>query len=271
LAQCIDPDDFTNKVGMTRWMSHYEHMVNGFVTGVLVSNEEMAMHAKIAGWKVPIYNVSGLSFDAEEVSSRVPAVKPFDQRTRRVSFASRWDSEKQPHYLMDFIERVKTTDPSITFSILSGKTLNSDDPTALERALQLRDQDKLEILDNLSKNQYYAMLNDTRVLINTSLQDWVSNTLSEADTLGCNVLFPAYRSFPEMFANDCTRLYVPWSHQDMENKLYTLMAEPHGKQGQISKWTSKTIDRILDIMQGTGEQWCRNSLDYRNYLNQTKY
>lgn len=271
LAQTIDPDDFTNNVGMTRWMRSYEHMVNGFVTAVLASNEEMVMHAKLAGWDVPIYNISGLSFGLSEVLSRVPAVQPFDQRSYRVSFASRWDTEKQPHYFMDFVEKVKANTPHIKFTLLSGKALCSNDQSAVERARQLEQQGKLEIEDNLSKNQYYGYLNDSRVLINTALQDWVSNTLSEADALGCNVLFPAYRSFPEIFANDHERMYVPWSLQDMENKLYNLMDEPHAKQGQISKWTDRTIGRILDIMQGTGEQWRRDSWHYRNQLNQTKY
>jgi len=60
----------------------------------------------------------------------------------------------------------------------------------------------------LKKDQYYDIVNNSKVLFNCALQDWTSNTVSEADALGCNVLFPAYRSFPEI--NNChERMYIP--------------------------------------------------------------
>ena len=108
-------------------------------------------------------------------------------------------------------------------------------------------------------------------MLNCALQDWTSNTVSEADALGCNVLFPAYRSFPEIFANDHTRMYVPWSLQDAQDKLTLLLDKPHEKMGAISNWTSATIDRYIDIMQGNGEQWRRDDNRYRDYVATTKY
>jgi hypothetical protein len=71
LAQSIDPDDFVHVWGMSEFMGHYEKMVDSFVDGVLASNEEMVMHMKIAGWKAPIYNISGLAFGKEEVRGRI--------------------------------------------------------------------------------------------------------------------------------------------------------------------------------------------------------
>ena len=106
LAQTIDPDDFVHVWGMQKWMGLYEKMVDSFADIVLASNEEMAMHMKVAGWENPnIYNISGLAFGKEEVRSRVPgALKPFEQRAYRVGFAARWDQEKQPDFYMDLIE-----------------------------------------------------------------------------------------------------------------------------------------------------------------------
>ena len=109
------------------------------------------------------------------------------------------------------------------------------------------------------------------MLFNCALQDWVSNTVSEADTLGCNVLYPAYRSFPETFANDPTRLYIPWSIDDALTKLEDLLGYPHERQGEISDWNDGTIDRVVDILQGTGEKWLRMSTDYRKHTHETKY
>jgi hypothetical protein len=99
----------------------------------------------------------------------------------------------------------------------------------------------------------------------------VSNTVSEADTLGCNVLFPAYRSFPETFANDRDRLYIPWSQEDSYQKLNILLMRPHTNIGKLSDWTDGTIDRMIDIMTGKGEQWRRDGKHYRDWVSESKY
>jgi len=274
LAQTIDPDDFVHVWGMDKWMGLYEQMCNEFVTGILATNEEMVAHMRIAHWSAPIYNISGLSFGKQEVLERIGGAKnirPFAERTNRVSFAARFDQEKQPEFFMDLIEVVKATRPDIEFCVLSGGQLRSNAPESLARARKMQEQGLLVIKENLSKNEYYELLNDTRVLFNCALQDWVSNTVSEADALGANVLYPAYRSFPETFANDHSRLYVPWSVDDAIAKLFVLLDTPHVNQGSISDWNNGTINRIIDIITGNGEQWRRDGVDYRQYTRGSKY
>ena len=275
LAQAIDPDDFVHVWGMAKWMDLYEKMVNEFVTGVLATNEEMVAHMRIAGWSAPIYNISGLAFGKQEVLERIGGsqnIKPFDQRRMRVGFAARFDQEKQPDFYMDLIEMYgQLTKEPCEFAIFSGGPLRSNNPKYLERARMYEQEGKLKIYDNLSKNDYYNLVNDTRVLFNCALQDWVSNTVSEADTLGCNVLYPAYRSFPETFANDPNRLYVPWSIDDAYHKMQNLLREPHHNMGLISNWNNGTIDRVIDIMTGQGEQWNRAGNRYRDHVSQAKY
>ena len=276
LAQAIDPDDFVHVWGMAKWMDLYEKMVNEFVTGVLATNEEMVAHMRIAGWSAPIYNISGLAFGKAEVLERIGGsqnIKPFAERKIRVGFAARFDQEKQPDFYMDLIEMYHSQGrhKDIEFAIFQGGPLRSNNPRYIERARQLESEGKLVIYEDLKKNDYYNLLNDTRVLFNCALQDWVSNTVSEADTLGANVLYPAYRSFPETFANDHERLYIPWSLDDAEAKLINLLADPHPNQGRISAWTDGTIDRTLDILEGKGEQWRRMSTDYRKHTHESKY
>ena len=285
LAQAIDPDDFVHVWGMSKWMSTYEAMVNEFVTGVLATNEEMVAHMRIANWTAPIYNISGLAFGKEEVLGRVKnKLKSWSERAMRVVFAARFDQEKQPDFFMDMIEAYNNQWPGVPveFAVLSGGPLRSNNPKYLERAAQMEAQGKLKIYKDLSKNEYYNIVNDSRVLFNCALQDWVSNTVSEADTLGCNVLYPAYRSFPETFANDHTRLYVPWSIDDAVNKLRIQLSSPHVRQGQISDWNNGTIDRIIDIMQTAGTvaeggieckatPWNRSGNRYRDNIAKAKY
>jgi hypothetical protein len=157
------------------------------------------------------------------------------------------------------------------FAIYVGGPLRSNNPEYVERARRMEAEGKLKIFENLNKNEYYTLVNDTRVLFNCALQDWVSNTVSEADALGCNVLYPAYRSFPETFANDPERMYIPWSMTDAMNKLDPLLVSPHTSMGRISDWNNGTVDRIVDIIQGSGEKWNRSGNRYRNHIAGAKY
>jgi hypothetical protein len=235
----------------------------------------MVAHMRIAGWRAPIYNISGLAFGKEEVLERIGGVEhvqPFENRAMRVGFAARFDQEKQPGFFMDLIEMWHQQGPyPVEFAIYSGGPLRSNNPEYINRADSLAHEGKLKIYDNLNKNDYYSYLNNTRVLFNCALQDWVSNTVSEADTLGCNVLYPAYRSFPETFANDPNRLYIPWSIDDAYTKLRNLLEQPHHNMGLISDWNNGTIDRVVDILEGKGEQWNRSGNRYRDHVPGDKY
>jgi hypothetical protein len=53
--------------------------------------------------------------------------------------------------------------------------------------------------------------------------------------------------------------------------MQNLLREPHHNMGLISDWTNGTVDRIVDIMQGTGEQWNRAGNRYRDHVSKAKY
>ena len=274
LAQAVDPDDFVHVWGMSKWMSLYEQMCNEIPNvHILATNEEMVAHMRIANWTAPIYNISGLSFGKKEVQGRVNNnIKPWAERKNRVVFAARFDQEKQPDFFMDIIEHIKGIYKGyIEFAVLSGGPLRSNNQKYLDRALQMEADGKLTIMRDLQKNDYYNIVNDSKVLFNCALQDWVSNTVSEADALGCNVVYPAYRSFPETFANDHTRLYMPWSKENAIEKIIQGLDNPSKNMGKISDWTNGTIDRMIDIMQGNGEQWLRSGNKYRDHVAVDKY
>jgi hypothetical protein len=277
LAQSIDPDDFVHVWGMSKWMGLYEQMVCEAVRqsggAVLASNEEMVMNMKIAGWEAPIYNISGLAFGKSEVQERVGTIKPFNERKHRVVFSARWDQEKQPDFYMDVIDAWHSRHPGsgVEFVICSGAKLKSNNDSYMQRTRDMQAAGKLTVYEDLNKNDYYNVVNDSRIVFNCALQDWVSNTVSEADALGCNVLYPAYRSFPETFANDHTRMYVPWSVEDALDKMEKLLKKPSENMGKISDYTDFTIDRICDIIEGNGEQWLRMSTDYRKHTKESKY
>ncbi len=274
LAQSIDPDDFVNREGMFRWMRPFEQMVDSFVSGILVASEEMVSHLRIAGFKAPIY-VTGLPFGKEEVASRLEYVKPIMQRELRVGFAARWDDEKQPEFFMQLAQKFHKTHRDVEFAIFTGgPELKSNNKSHVEFAkyLETSGNANFKIYTGLKKNDYYELLADSTVLFNCALQDWVSNTVSEADTFGTIALYPAYRSFPEVFANNADNMYIPWSMDDAIARLTKIFANPSAyKTGAVSDWQNGTIDRTLDVFEGNGEEWARNTNDYRKHVSKAKY
>ena len=53
--------------------------------------------------------------------------------------------------------------------------------------------------------------------------------------------------------------------------MHPLLGIEHPNQGKISDWTNGTIDRCIDIMQGDGEDWRRDSIDYRQQTRVSKF
>ena len=279
LAQTTDPDDFLIREGMFDWMRRYEQMVDEFVDGICVASEEFVAHLRTAGFKKPIY-VTGLPFGKSEVQERVPNTKPLNERTKRVGFAARWDDEKQPHFYMDLAEEYYKIDPNTEFAIFCGHPeLKSSDQEYVDRALALQEGNtaNFKIYTGLKKNDYYNLLADSQVLFNCALQDWVSNTVSEADTLGTLTLYPAYRSFPEVFANNGRHLYVPWSLEDAISKLENMFDDIQAHNlwgyslGKISDYQNGTIERTLKVLSGLGLEQQRDRQHYRRQVAKAKY
>ena len=274
LAQSVDPDDFVNREGMFDWMRRFEQMLDSRVDGILLASEEFAAHLRIAGFKAPIY-ITGLPFGKDEVLSRVPFVKPITSREQRVAFAARWDDEKQPEFYMQLAQMFYKTRPEVEFAVFCGHPkLKSNNKRHLEFAEYLTTSGtaNFKVYTGLKKNDYYELLADSTVIFNCAKQDWVSNTVSEADTFGTLQLYPAYRSFPEVFANNANNMYIPWSLEDAAEKLEKMFVNPASyTTGKVSDWQNGTIDRTLDVFEGKGMEWSRNTLDYRKHLSVPKF
>lgn len=283
LAQTTDPDDFLIREGMFHWMRKYEEMCDHVVSGICVANEEFAANLRIAGMLAPIY-VTGLPFGKNEVRERIDSNIPLNKRKKRVAFAARWDDEKQPDFYMDLASRYWEIDPDVEFAVFCGHDeLKSNRQEYVDRATTIADgmnrfdHANFKIYTGLKKDDYYNLLADSQVLFNCALQDWTSNTVSEADTFGTLTLFPAYRSFPEVFANNHNHMYTPWSIDDAVEKLKRMFESIDNEDlskyniGKISEYQNGTIDRTLDVLEGNGERWARNDWSFRKHVARAKY
>jgi hypothetical protein len=181
---------------------------------------------------------------------------------------------------MDLAEEYYKIDPTVEFAIFCGHPeLKSSDQEYVDRALALQEGDtaNFKIYTGLKKNDYYNLLADSKVLFNCALQDWVSNTVSEADTFGTLTLYPAYRSFPEVFANNGRHLYVPWSMEDCVSKLSNMFDDIKTDNlseyniGKISDYQNGTIERTLKVLTGLGLEQQRDRQHYRRKVAKAKY
>ena len=58
---------------------------------------------------------------------------------------------------------------------------------------------------------------------------------------------------------------------DAMSKLDVLLKNKHANVGKISDWTNSTVDRVVDILEGNGEQWNRAGNRYRDHTAGAKY
>lgn len=268
-----DPDDFVNRTGMASWMSLHEKLVESKVNGVFVANEEFVAHLRIGGYKGSIY-VTGLPVSKEDVLSRATPI-PMLSRKNRVAFASRWDSEKQPNFYMDVAKEYYKIDPTVEFAVFTGhKKLKSNDENFVKQAYDLVNSKEanFKVYDGLTREEYYKQLADTRVLFSNAIQEWQSFITMDASALGTILLYPAYRSFPEVLANNEKFMYIPWSRNSAITQLQKMLNNPldYDMTLMVNYWDG-ALDRHIDIFEGKGEQYSRNTLDYRKYLTIPKF
>lgn len=299
LAQTIDPDDFVHRTGMFRWMRRFEQMLDEFVDGIICASEEMVAHLRLAGIQSDAY-VSGLPFGKQEVFGRVGNPRKHlhgyekirDGARPQVLFGARWATEKQPDFFMDIVEHFAENYPQlgVRFVVCQGGPFRSDNQRFIDRALMIEQKypESFRVLENLKKDEYYDTLAESAVIFNCALQDWVSNTISEGDTLGAIPVYPAYRSFPETCLNIRELMYLPWSKEDAIERIKGIIegvGDYSDITGRVSDYQNGTIERTVEILQhisnrnGHVNEYYRGCLDdqtdhtginYRTRVSQTK-
>ena len=66
---------------------------------------------------------------------------------------------------------------------------------------------------------------------------------------------------------------MPWSKEDAVAKILQSIDAPSSNMGKISDWTNGTIDRMVDIMEGSYKKnkWLRSGNRYRDHVAEEKY
>lgn len=242
-AQTFDVYDFTYPE--YAWMRPYEIMAFNIFKKVFVACDELKEMISINSpeWGLKTHAV-GLPFSSEQVAQmRDPA---FECEKFDVVYSSRFDAEKNPNFFLDLVAQ-----SGVKAAICTGhKELKGDDHAAVQRALEMKEHGKLDIFTDMGKPQYYAVLANSHVQFNCSLQDWVSFTLLEALAYGCVPLYPNFRAMPSTLHYEEDNLYRPFDLGHAEYKLKALLnrAKKFPLANEILTYHDGTLARIADLM-----------------------
>ena len=220
-AQSVDEFDFT--YNMRNWMRHYELGLDEKLSGIFVGSTVNRDELKAAGFKTPIH-VTSLPINYNEIGSYVP--QEIKKRKLVVS-SSRLDWEKNPMFMMEVVKRFLKNNEEWEWTFTtSAKELRSNDQFIIDAIKKLvRTVPRFNIETNMSKRDYYHLLSQASIQFNSALQDYVSFTVLEATSYGCDIVYPRFKSFPECVPAD--RLYDPFDVDSALKVLESSIKEPH--------------------------------------------
>lgn len=215
-AQSVDEYDFTYQ--MKDWIRFYELGLDSRLTASFVGSTIHRDQLRAAGFKSPIHVVS-LPIDSEQIKKEYPV---YIQKHKFVVFSSRLDKEKNPYFMLKTAKAFLKNNPDWMWMIVSSgniKNKHKEFYHDVSNTLPFR-EGRLLVYENLSKEDYYKILADSKIQFNCSLQDYVSWTALEAAVFNCNLVYPNFRSFKEIFYGNMT--YMPFNVNSALEKLEIL-------------------------------------------------
>jgi len=211
-AQSVDEYDFT--YDMRDWMRGYEIGIDRRLSGIFVGSTIHKEQLRQAGFSAPIQVVS-LPIHKQDVETYRRDI----EKKNIIVFSSRFDKEKNPHFMLKVAEKFLNENPDWEWHITTSAAnirSNLPDMNAKFKALAEKNN-RFKILVGLTKDEYYFELQQAKIHFNSSLQDYVSWTILESTLFGCDVVFPNFRSFPEFIPQ--SRLYQAFVVDDAVDRL----------------------------------------------------
>jgi glycosyltransferase involved in cell wall biosynthesis len=198
-AQSMDEYDFTYQ--MRDWMRWYELGLDSKLSGVFCGSTEHKNLMVQAGFKAPIH-VLNLPVHKHLTLDRLKDYNGY--KVDNVIYCSRLDKEKNPFFMLEVAEKFLGQHPDWTWTITtSSSKIRSNVPGVAEAVYALAEKNpRFIVKENLTKDQYYAVLAQSSIQFNSALQDWVSFTCIEATLFGCDIVYPDFRSFKEFVPKD---------------------------------------------------------------------
>lgn len=223
-AQSFDQYDFT--YSMREWMRPIELGYANQHAGIFVASTVHKELLQVGGITAPIHVVS-LPLGLDEVLSRMPDV----EKENLVIYPSRLDWEKQPLFMLQVAVEFLDAHPDWHWVIASSNESVSSNIPGFKDMLRtyIARNPGIILRLGLSKAEYYSLLKRSKIIFNSSLQDFVSWTLLEASAAGCDLCYPNYRSFLEVVPID--RMYKAFNIYSALEVLQRCIMNPRENYG----------------------------------------
>jgi glycosyltransferase involved in cell wall biosynthesis len=145
-----------------------------------------------------------------------------ESANQTILFVGSMTENKRPLVVLDAFERVFKRIPSATLIMCGDGPLRK---TVEDRIVQKRLEGRITVKPRLPHESILELLSHTRVFVNSSLHEGISNALLEAMAAGKAIVASANESHSEMFRDgDNALLFRPDDHKDLAEKLIRVMS-----------------------------------------------
>lgn len=215
-AQSVDEYDFMHK--MRHWARYFELGIDKKMTAIFVGSQIHKNQLREAGFESTIHVLS-LPFGRTIELNKKDRNDLMNNKKNQVVFASRFDFEKNPLFMLSVAERFLENHKNWEWILVAGTSeIRSNDKFVVDKILELeKTNPRFRIKKNISKETFYDVLAESKIQFNSSLQDYVSWILLEAATFKCDVVYPNFRSFPEILPE--SKLYQAFNAESALKKL----------------------------------------------------
>lgn len=228
-AQSVDNTDFA--WGMKDWMRPIEQGLGRQYDYIFTCSPILKQLCIVGGIarEDNIFDV-GLPYNSDCLLSQLKELGFTEQKKEpSVIFASRFDDEKDPMFFLDLVEAC----PDIQFKLVNPREFRpiTSNKQVLDRlnSILSKPNTNLKLINTFDKVSYYEALSSSTVIFNCADQDWVSWTLLEGITFGCNPLYPIWKDFVYELKGKPQYLYEKRNLAECKEKLYALVDKPFDK------------------------------------------
>lgn len=110
---------------------------------------------------------------------------PFNEKKKQIIISNRFDYEKRPNESLQFCQIIKQRHPDVEIIVTTSRPkFTSNQPWLVEYARLLEAQGVLTIYENLSKDEYHELLNESRVMLTNSIEENFGYCVAEALAYG---------------------------------------------------------------------------------------
>lgn len=182
--------------------------------------------------------VTGNPYDISEVTDRIKVPKKKDQ----IILSNRPDFEKRPDLTLDVFEILKKDQPEWNFIVTTGrKKWGTGD--IRDRALNLQEQGIITIYEGISKDKYFELLAESKIMTGNSMEENFGYCILESLVFNTIPVIENKFSHPELLEYDDNLLFNNKAEQIL--KIKSNMSINDSDVNHYAKKYEKSLEGIF--------------------------